>query len=115
MLESTKSDAKKTFDRMTDIVKDTVMARRASVLDLIENLRVSGSSNSSDQKDLLEEKDQCTSNITEKILIQLNEIKFEQLVSMSKTFENTLDYFSSIFTKCSNVNMQTRCTKLIVS
>lgn len=113
MFESTKSDAKKTFINMTNIIKDTVEERSTSLMNLIEKREDLGASNSSHEGDNeIKQEDQC---ISEMIKSQLNEIKFDQLVGMSDTLKSTVEYYSSVFLTCTDVSMKTRCTKLIVS
>lgn len=112
MFESTKSDAKKTFINMTNIIKDTVEERSTSLVNLIEKREDLGASNSSQGDNEKKQEDQC---ISEMIKSQLNEIKFDQLVGMSDTLKSTVEYYSSVFLTCTDVSMKTRCTKLIVS
>lgn len=106
MFESLKSDAQKTFDIKTAIEKDLVIKRSANLVKLIEERYSFFNSSHQVVK--------CEPN-SEMIIVQLEDIKFNQLLAMTRTFKLTINYFSSIFPKCENVSMKLRCKKLIVS
>lgn len=116
MFDSIKLYAEEKFANMTKEVRDTVIKRSASLVNLIEKRAGLGAINSTDQEEskLFKDEDECDSS-TKKTVIQLEDIKFNQLLNMSRTFNQTIAYFSPIFPKCSSVPLKTRCTKLVVS
>lgn len=120
MFESMKTNAVESFaninKRLRTVVtmKITKMIKRfhdenVNLLSMIETRSITNS----DKIKFLEQL-QCDSYLNEFFKYFSGE-KLDQLVSLSKTFEHSIDYLTTIQQKCSHVPLMTRCGKLVVS
>lgn len=100
MFESLKSNGSKVFDEFIKSVKEIVAIKSNRLVEVID-----------EQQNSLNPLDCNYSNLT----MHLENYKSKQFMNMTKTFNRTITFFTKAWVKCRNVNMETRCMKLIVS